>query len=254
MCVCVPSALCCGLTLPFVQVVMCFQGEGEYSRPLVITREENNQSFLDRNFQLDCSGKVCAKVLEDEMYMAEILDMAEALNLMPSWRMLPIHMIPTLNIHWEYGICYPVAKYCQKPEQLSQQLSQMEDDEDDDAVMREVAVRLAHIQQGALFLHPERFSMMLWIMDKDSRERVEEGGALEEGWVPRMILGHEFSVLPFLYPHSYPRHNDVHKVEEAKILLTTGCKDVQVLATFFLLSCRQKLTFFMTTGDAKQDV
>lgn len=161
------------------QVLMLFQGveeEGDcyVPRPLVITRH-NNPSILGRNFALACAGKVCAKVLEDEMYMSELIELSETLSL--DWRSLPIDMLPALNVHWEYGVCYPVARYLKAEAQPQENLN-IDDNEDDpdrassdelEIVMQQVAERLSNADCGALFLHPTRYSMMLWVMDSQSR-------------------------------------------------------------------------------------
>lgn len=49
------------------------------------------------------------RILEDEMYMSEIVSMADDLG-MPCWKHLPLSELPALNIHWEYGVCYPMGR------------------------------------------------------------------------------------------------------------------------------------------------
>ena len=81
---------------------------------------------------------------------------------------------------------------------------------------------------------------MVWVMGKESRQAIEESedGYMDDSWTPRMVLGHEFSLLPFIYPHGYPRHLDMHgSVEEAvesavaagddRLLLSMGCPNIQ---------------------------
>ena len=50
-------------------------------------------------------------------------------------------------------------------------------------------------------------------------------------WIPKMVLGHEFSLLPFLYPHGYPDHRQMHHLGEeedaTQLLLTLGCPSMQ---------------------------
>ena len=50
-------------------------------------------------------------------------------------------------------------------------------------------------------------------------------------WTPKMVLGHEFSLLPFLYPHGYPDHRHMHHLGEEEeataLLLTPGCPSMQ---------------------------
>jgi hypothetical protein len=134
-------------------------------------------------------------------------------------------MLPCLNIHWEYGVCYPVAKYV-----VVQPSSGEESDSDDELdeqeiLLQQIAQRLSQVQCGALLFHPERRSMMLWIMDGPSRRREDP----EDDWEPTMVLGHEFSLLPFLHPHGFPDHGTMHKLgssDGTKLLLTPNCESM----------------------------
>lgn len=115
--------------------------------------------------------------------------------------------------------------------------------------LEQIAERLGSCSECALFLHPTRYSMMVWVMDAESQRIVEESedGYLDDGWTPRMVLGHEFSLLPFMYPHGYPNHKKVHSSScikrqvqqpnaeeeeeeeetEDRLLLSMGCPNVQ---------------------------
>lgn len=164
------------------------------------------------------------------MYMSELVELAETLSL--DWRTLPVGMLPALNVHWEYGACYPMVRYhrsfcsCDKGVEEEED----EDGEEEQSVMQQVAQRLSNANAAALFLHPTRYSMMLWIMDSASRsyESVHE----DDEWTPRMVLGHEFSLLPFMYPHAYPNHRQRHLLgqeDSVSVLQTTGCSSMQVM-------------------------
>lgn len=112
-------------------------------RPLVIPRNRND-TIVTENFTLQCSGKVGANVLEDEMYMSEILMMAEDIKL--PWYKLPLDEVPSLNILWEYGTCYPLVRYITAPSSSS-----------------------SH-KHALVFLHPSRFSMMVWVPPQDQMD------------------------------------------------------------------------------------
>ena len=91
---------------------------------------------------------------------------------------------------------------------------------------------MEQVESGALFFHPERRSMMLWIMDSTSRRRSENINAADEEWNPTMVLGHEFSLLPFLYPQGFPNHRSTHRLGgngDVDLLLTTGCESMQAM-------------------------
>lgn len=138
-------------------------------RPLVIPRSKND-GIDTPNFNLVCAGRLGAKVLEDEMYMSEIIMMAEDIGMRDTWNKLPLHHIPTLNIFWEYGVCYPLIRYClhASPSEESSNF-------------------------GLVYLHPTRYSMMLWVPSSSSPDE-------DDAWHPDEImkLSHEFSLLPSL--------------------------------------------------------
>lgn len=81
---------------------------GRIFRPAVIPRHIN-PGIATSNFKLECEGMIGTKVLEDEMYMSEIVMMAEDMNI--KWNCLPIGQCPSLNIFWEYDVFYPMCKY-----------------------------------------------------------------------------------------------------------------------------------------------
>ncbi len=87
-------------------------------------------------------------------------------------------------------------------------------------------------------LHPTRYSMMLWIMDSESRKEVEEAeGYLDDDWTPSMILGHEFSLLPCLFPQNYPDHKKIHALgedEDEALMLTQNCHSIQEMQVLFI--------------------
>ncbi len=90
------------------QVIMDFQ-QGTEPRPLNVVRATNS-GILTRNFKLECEGKISTKVLEDECYMSEIFEMAEDIEL-HRWKDIPLcELAGSLDIHWEYGVCYPVGR------------------------------------------------------------------------------------------------------------------------------------------------
>jgi hypothetical protein len=247
-------------------------------RPLVIVRPTNT-SILTRNFKPDYEGLVGTKVLEDEMYMSEILEMSADLSL--NWKQLPIAHLPTLNVHWEYGMCYPMGRYIvatadKSNNDSSQQEGEMKEDLEEETFSRcsssslssscshasvtageksleQVVERMSSVDQCAMFLHPTRYSMMLWVMDAASRKAVEEEtdeDCLPDDWAPNMVLAHEFSLLPCLYPHGYPNHAELHCLVSADdeeedqnddsnhvdLLLTTSCRSIQVFSVvcFFI--------------------
>jgi hypothetical protein len=100
------------------------------------------------------------------MYMSEIIMMAEDIN--ADWYRLPLNQLPALNIFWEYGVCYPLVRYF------------MPNLPKEDP-MHEVAENFATSHHAVVFLHPTRFSMMLWIV-KD-----QQHDTLDDNWVPCMV-------------------------------------------------------------------
>lgn len=179
-------------------------------RPLVIPRSKN-EAITSENFSLACAGKLGAGVLEDEMYMSEIVMMASDINL--DWFRLPLNELPGMNIAWEYNVCFPLVRYFTPQQQ--------EEDDEKDSFLQGVA---QDHEYALVFLHPGRFSMMLWVMQLDSLEHVENSpGPLTKDWNPEMVLTfpsllslclflflstssfeqelcHEFSLLPCLPP------------------------------------------------------
>jgi hypothetical protein len=81
---------------------------GSIFRPAVIPRH-CNQGISTNNFRLVCEGKIGSRVLEDEMYMSEIIMMAEDMSM--DWHRFPLEQCPSLNIYWEYGVFYPMSRY-----------------------------------------------------------------------------------------------------------------------------------------------
>lgn len=224
-----------------------------------------NTSILTRNFKADYEGMVGTKVLEDEMYMSEILEMS--VDVQVDWRKLPISELPAINIHWEYGVCFPLARYPPDDDNVMDEAVQSpngsgDEDNDDDndnndmmdssssassaanmrKTLEQIVERVSGVPQCAMFLHPTRYSMMLWAMDGESRRTVEEAvDLLPDDWMPTMVLAHEFSLLPCLYPHGYPDHARMHHLVaegtdedeeedgegDVDLLLTPSCSSIQ---------------------------
>lgn len=80
---------------------------GLIHRPEVIPRHIN-PGIATPHFNLQCSGRVGTKVLEDEMYMSEVIMMAEDMGI--EWHQFPLDQTVTMCIHWEYGVCYPLIR------------------------------------------------------------------------------------------------------------------------------------------------
>jgi|688.fasta_scaffold1145943_1 hypothetical protein len=142
-------------------------------RPMVLPRGVN-PSIVSANFKLQCAGKVGAGVLEDEMFMSEIVMMSEDIGVKP-WHKLPLHIIPSLNIFWEYGVCFPLVRYT-----AASSLSDL----GNSSCTTAAAAR--NVQFAFVFLHPVRFSMMLWAMDTESCSEIGDE-AEDDSWVPEMV-------------------------------------------------------------------
>lgn len=176
-------------------------------RPLVIPRNKND-TIVTPNFTLQCAGKLGSNVLEDEMFMSEIIMMAEDIHL--DWFRLPLNEVPTLNILWEYGVCFPLARYFTPPSSSrirraaasqagEQEEAEAEADENEDCMQEEgqdegkrlwqsLLQQTKHHSYGLVFLHPSRFSMMLWAMDAASVKVVDDSEEpLQEEWTPKMV-------------------------------------------------------------------
>ena len=132
-------------------------------RPLVIPRPIDKDIVLP-NFKLKCGGKIGSGVLEDEMFMSEIIMMSDDIGI-KSWSRLPLHIIPSMNIFWEYGVCFPLIRYTEASS-LSHEVGSSK-----------------NVQLAFVFLHPVRFSMMLWAMDSED----EDKDTTDEDWLPQMV-------------------------------------------------------------------
>lgn len=141
---------------------------GRIFRPCVLPRPLN-PGIVTPNFKLLCEGRVGTKVLEDEQYMSEIIMAAEDMG-MP-WQSFPVHRSSTLNILWEYDVCYPMYPYVTQgigPDQDEQQRN-------------ELVARLVRVETAVMYMDPERSSMALYALVDQKCELV-----------------HEFSLLPHL--------------------------------------------------------
>ncbi len=69
---------------------------GRIMRPAVIPRN-HNPSIAMQHFSLQCGGKVGTKVLEDEMYMSDIIMMAEDLAI--TWYRFPLDQVRAPHTH-----------------------------------------------------------------------------------------------------------------------------------------------------------
>ena len=169
---------------------------GKVFRPAVIPRHINT-SITTSNFKLECEGKICTKVLEDEMYMSEIIMASEDMGI--KWNEFPVDHRPSLNIFWEYDVFYPMSLY-KKPTELRF--------EDDEWLMEKFANSLqrSSCSDAVMYMNPSRHSMMLYVIkpnfgEEDSMWKADDvlmdGGP---GWTPVIELAHEFSLLPHLDP------------------------------------------------------
>ena len=159
-------------------------------RPLVLPRAKND-TIVSPNFAFVCPGKIGSCVLEDEMYMSEIIMMAEDIGLGKSaWFQLPLNEIPTINIFWEYGTCYPLVRYF-SPELVSDAAStgdteETESNGEDTIHFLATKEKLKNYLHAFVLLHPTRFSMILWIaseMDMWTDDNLLQ----DEDWIPSMV-------------------------------------------------------------------
>jgi hypothetical protein len=192
---------------------------GRIFRPAVIPRHVN-QHIGTPNFELQCPGRIAARVLEDEAYMSNLIATADHMGV--RWNMFPVHCCQTLAVHWEYGMCYPMTRYVHPPiarpgssdENGGDMHSMNSDDGCFFAHAADVMERLRSFVHAVLYLHPGRHSMMLFAVDpmlgesgegqRQKQERVA-GGRCEticmdggDAWSPRIELVQEFSLLPIL--------------------------------------------------------
>lgn len=126
-------------------------------RPLVLPRSKN-ETITTPNFQLVCAGKIGAGILEDEMYMSEIIMMAEDIGMtneetgILEWYKMPLQEISsTLNIFWEWGVSYPMARYFEPGESQHGTDGGEED-----------TGHTKHLTFAIMYMDPNRFSMMIW--------------------------------------------------------------------------------------------
>jgi hypothetical protein len=82
--------------------------EDRIFRPAVIPRH-HNPGIASANFKLQCCGEIGTKVLEDEMWMCEVIALGKDLGM--AWKRIPLDMCPWLDIQWEYGVCFPMGRY-----------------------------------------------------------------------------------------------------------------------------------------------
>jgi hypothetical protein len=152
------------------------------------------------------------------MYMSEIIMMSEDMGM--KWHMFPLDKCPSLNIHWEYGVCYPLGTYFN----ISPDDSMVDEDDEEEAMQRDFKRKLSRYAEGMLYMNPDRHSMMFYVVDPlfdgDDADNDEDAGLvpyrmrtlqgnectkLDGGgptWKPRIHLAHEFSLLPFIEPFS----------------------------------------------------
>ena len=176
------------------------------------------------------------------MFMSEILMMTEDVGL-DSFGSLPLNMLPNLNIFWEYGVCYPLIRYGSTDCTSSQEESssscsgssssdedeEEEDEEDEDEqedVMRIAAAMAQDVHSAFLFLHPTRFSMVLWTLkNHDYDEEV-----LDETYHADIEYFHELSLLESLPPYPGVTPETTSEEEEEQFWLqrtTVQCSDMQ---------------------------
>lgn len=210
---------------------------GRIMRPAVIPRH-SNEGFSSSHFTLQCPGRVGTKVLEDEMYMSDIIMTAEDMGI--KWTEFPLNQLRTLSINWEYGVCYPLSRFfCVSPNENSN-----ENDDDYDAVYKDFLRTLAQFGEAVVYLNPDRHSMMLFVTDGrfgeddssmqtirigcESLVAQADGGV---GWAPRVELAHEFTLLPNLAPFEDGNEGSDDE-EETPVLklwggITLGCSSIQ---------------------------
>jgi hypothetical protein len=117
---------------------------GKVFRPAVIPRHINT-SIATTNFKLECEGKICTKVLEDEMYMSEIVMVSEDMGI--KWHQFPIDHRPSLNIFWEYDVFYPMMHYLDPPASSDENLMHEEPPEGEEELHEWQMYRLARLLQ-----------------------------------------------------------------------------------------------------------
>jgi hypothetical protein len=131
-----------------------------------------NKSIITNNFVMECKGRNQSNVLEDEMYMSNILMLADTINC--KWFEIPLGAWKT-TLHLEYGICYPFTSYTNTTIADPSKVS----------------------HTACLFMNPTRRSVMLWVLDKNSAEEYDEEKAVEleeRNWVPSVSMIQEFTV------------------------------------------------------------
>lgn len=80
---------------------------GRIFRPGVIPRNLNPW-IVTPNFSLQCKGKIFSGVLEDEMYMSDIV--SKALEMDIPWYKFPLDQCSSRSIYWEYGVSFPMCR------------------------------------------------------------------------------------------------------------------------------------------------
>lgn len=187
----------------------------------MIPRHENS-SIGTANHALQCAGKIGTRVLEDEMYMSSIIMMAEDMSM--RWWGFPLDQWPTLEIHWEYGVCYPLTRYFDVVEPLAKMMDLDDDENDQDRENEkrfdEFLGKLKDYNDALLYVNPMRHSLMLFVVESKLGEggpgcmqRVRVGGESDEtlladggdDWHPVIELAHEFSLIPALQPVEDPK-------------------------------------------------
>lgn len=155
------------------------------------------------------------------MYMSEILMMAEDLGM--KWFEFPLDSCPTLTIHWEYGVCYPLTRYFEVPpgtaagsrgDAATGSIPEEEEEEEDDKQEQLFLEELSGYSEAVLYFNPVRHSMMLFavspcfgengrrsmkeiVVGDGKKKQLADGG---RAWIPHIELAHEFSLLPGLKP------------------------------------------------------
>lgn len=232
------------------QVLMDTQFEvdkygGRIMRPAVIPRH-SNEGFSSSHFTLQCPGRVGTKVLEDEMYMSDIIMAAEDMAI--KWSDFPLDQLRTISINWEYGVCYPMSRFfsvsLDKKRSAGRDVNNDEDDEYDTAY-KEFLRELASFGEAVVYLNPDRHSMMLFVtdgrfaQDECSMQWIRVGNLCESaladggtGWAPRVELAHEFTLLPNLAPFESDDNNDemtdaTSSMQKLWGGVTLGCTSVQ---------------------------
>lgn len=225
---------------------------GRIFRPGVIPRNINPW-IVTPNFSLQCKGKIFTGVLEDEMYMSDII--AKAIEMDIPWNEFPLDQCSSRSIYWEYGVSFPMSKFfavggdaesaaasrqaaAAGEDSMEEQEggNNLDPDDSDAAHLAEFCRRLAMYGNGVLFMNPTRHSMMLFVVDprfsddplstwtqclpvpcRSSLDSESESVCTMDGgpcWKPKLQLVHEFSLLPQLEPFSLEDGDDEDMMQE----------------------------------------